>query len=186
MTNNIEQIRAFHELYKSGVITEEEFEFEKKKFLISKEEKIVAPIKNVSPPREAAPAIVQQSKELEIGVRNSYRWIFIPVGFFALILIWFTIKSLNAKETEPSYTNSSNSNSFHSNSTTSYSQSEQISIDAYRKGYSDGQMAYGLPASETASAYESYLAHGYNFSSADVTVYEMGYNDGMYGRTPEY
>ena len=65
-------------------------------------------------------------------------------------------------------------------------QSELVSIDAYKEGYSDGQMAYGLPDSETATADESYMAHGYNFSSADITVYKMGYNDGMYGRTKQY
>lgn len=79
-----------------------------------------------------------------------------------------------------------NQSNYGGNSSSNYSQSEQVSIDAYRKGYSDGQMAYGLPASETASADESLMAHGYSFSSADVAVYRMGYNDGMYGRTAQY
>ena len=77
-------------------------------------------------------------------------------------------------------------NSYSSSSSENYSQSEQFSIEAYRKGYNDGQMAYGLSASESATADESYMAHGYNFSSADVVVYKMGYNDGMYGRPQQY
>lgn len=66
------------------------------------------------------------------------------------------------------------------------SESEEASKKVYRQGYSDGQMGYGLPSSEVASAMESYMAHGYNFSSADIAVYEMGYNDGLYGGSKQY
>ena len=62
----------------------------------------------------------------------------------------------------------------------------ETSKKAYRQGYSDGQTGYGLPASSTASAYEYYMAYGYNFSQADYNVYVMGYNDGLYGRTKQY
>lgn len=68
----------------------------------------------------------------------------------------------------------------------SYNQSEQVSINAYRKGYNDGQMAFGLPSSESATVDESYMAHGYQFSKADYYVYRSGYNDGKYGRAPQY
>ena len=64
--------------------------------------------------------------------------------------------------------------------------SEETSKKVYRQGYSDGQTGYGLPVSERASASEFYMARGYNFSSADYYVYEMGYNDGVYGRSKQY
>lgn len=63
---------------------------------------------------------------------------------------------------------------------------KETSKKIYRQGYSDGQMGYGLPAHERATAYESYMANGYNFSSADIAVYEMGYNDAISGKTAEY
>ena len=59
--------------------------------------------------------------------------------------------------------------------------SEETSKKVYRQGYSDGQTGYGLPASDRASANEFYMSRGYNFSSADYYVYEMGFNDGVYG-----
>ena len=68
----------------------------------------------------------------------------------------------------------------------SSSASLEASKKAYIQGYSDGQTGYGLPASSTASAYEYYMAYGYNFSKADYNVYVMGYNDGLYGRTKQY
>lgn len=77
-------------------------------------------------------------------------------------------------------------NNTNNNSSNNFSNGEQESIRAYRAGYSDGQMGYGLSATETATADESYMAHGYNFSYADVAVYKMGYSDGMYGRTQQY
>jgi len=83
--------------------------------------------------------------------------------------------------------NSPSSDSSSSTSTTnSNNSSEETSKRVYRRGYSDGQTAYGLPASSRASAYEFYLSRGYNYSSADYYVYEMGYNDGMYGRSKQY
>jgi hypothetical protein len=64
--------------------------------------------------------------------------------------------------------------------------SEETSKKVYRQGYSDGQTGYGLPASERGSASEFYMSRGYNYSSADYYVYEMGYNDGVYGRSKKY
>ena len=52
----------------------------------------------------------------------------------------------------------------------------------YNLGYSDGQMAFGLPASDRASAFEVHMAKGYNFSKIDYLVYKMGYDDGQFGR----
>jgi len=66
------------------------------------------------------------------------------------------------------------------------SSSEETSIKAYRQGYSDGKTGYGLPAYERVSAYEFYMSRGYNYSKADYYVYEMGYNDGVYGRNKKY
>ena len=80
----------------------------------------------------------------------------------------------------------SNSSSNSSSSSSSSSKGLETSKKAYRQGYSDGQTGYGLPASSTASAYEYYMAYGYNFSQADYNVYVMGYNDGLYGRTKQY
>ena len=64
--------------------------------------------------------------------------------------------------------------------------SEETSKKVYRQGYSDGQTGYGLPASERGSASEFYMSRGYNYSSPDYYVYEMGYNDGVYGRSKKY
>ena len=64
--------------------------------------------------------------------------------------------------------------------------SEETSKKVYRQGYSDGQTGYGLPASERGSASDFYMSRGYNYSSADYYVYEMGYNDGVYGRNKKY
>ncbi|MBM3206837.1 MAG: hypothetical protein FJZ43_04430 [Candidatus Staskawiczbacteria bacterium] len=72
------------------------------------------------------------------------------------------------------------------NTKTNNNASEETSKKVYRQGYSDGQTGYGLPASDRASAYEFYMSRGYNFSSADYYVYEMGYNDGVYGSTKKY
>jgi hypothetical protein len=44
----------------------------------------------------------------------------------------------------------------------------------------------GLPASSRATAFEYYMAKGYNYSKADYNVYVMGYKDGLYGRTKKY
>ncbi len=81
---------------------------------------------------------------------------------------------------------SSSRTSSNINNGSSNDESLETSKKAYRQGYADGQTAYGLPASESASAYEFYLAKGYNFSSADYNVYVMGYNDGMYGKSKQY
>lgn len=77
-------------------------------------------------------------------------------------------------------------NESETNTETNYNASEETSKKVYRQGYSDGQTGYGLPASQRASAYEFYMSRGYNFSSADYYVYEMGYNDGVYGRSKQY
>ena len=86
--------------------------------------------------------------------------------------------------------NSGNNNSGVSNSSSNSSSSSSKGLETskkvYRQGYSDGQTGYGLPASSQASAYDYYLAYGYNYSQADYYVYVSGYNDGLYGRTKEY
>ena len=109
--------------------------------------------------------------------------------FLLAIPAALTITGCNEKDgainTNTKSNTESNTNT-ESNSTNHNNESEETSKNAYRQGYSDGQMGFGLPASDRASAMESYMAHGYNFSSADVYVYEMGYNDGMYGRSKQY
>jgi hypothetical protein len=82
--------------------------------------------------------------------------------------------------------NESNSSSGETDNSNNNSSSEETSKEVYRQGYADGQMGYGLPASETATAMESYMAHSYNFSSADIPVYVMGYNDAITGKAAEY
>ena len=106
------------------------------------------------------------------------RWI--ATGVVAVMLI------ANSGNNNSGVSNSSNSSSGVSNSSNSSSAGLETSKKAYRQGYSDGQTGYGLPASSTASAYEYYMAYGYNFSQADYNVYVMGYNDGLYGRTKQY
>ncbi len=102
------------------------------------------------------------------------RWI--VTGVLALVVI------ANAGKNE----NGGSSNNSNTNLSTNNNASEEVSKKAYRAGYNDGQMGYGLPASERATAMESYMAHNYNFSSADIPVYEMGYNDAVSGKSSEY
>ena len=102
------------------------------------------------------------------------RWI--VTGVLALVVI------ANAGKNE----NGGSSNNSNTNSSTNDNSSEETSKKVYRQGYSDGQTGYGLPASDRASASEFYMSRGYNFSSADYYVYEMGYNDGVYGRSKKY
>ena len=83
-------------------------------------------------------------------------------------------------------TSSSNTETNTETETNNNNASEEASKKVYRQGYSDGQTGYGLPASDRASAYEFYMSRGYNFSSADYPVYEMGYNHGVYGRSKQY
>lgn len=82
--------------------------------------------------------------------------------------------------------NSTNSSSTENSSINSSNASLETSKKVYRQGYADGKTGYGLPASERASAREFYMARGYNFSKADYSVYKMGYNDGVYGRSEKY
>jgi hypothetical protein len=91
------------------------------------------------------------------------------------IVVFFYIFSSSDSETNTETNTETNNNA-----------SEETSKKVYRQGYSDGQTGYGLPASDRASANEFYMSRGYNFSSADYYVYEMGYNDGVYGRTKKY
>lgn len=91
------------------------------------------------------------------------------------IVVFFYIFSSSDSETNTETNTETNNNA-----------SEETSKKVYRQGYSDGQTGYGLPASDRASAYEFYMSRGYNFSSADYPVYEMGYNDGVYGRSKQY
>jgi hypothetical protein len=107
-----------------------------------------------------------------------------PLKFIliAIVIIGLSI-NIGSKIGTSLRSDDANSNSTNSNSN---SASEEVSKKAYRAGYNDGQMGYGLPASERATAMESYLAHNYNFSSADIPVYEMGYNDAVSGKSSEY
>ena len=100
----------------------------------------------------------------------------------AFAVAGFLFIAFGSDDEEKKSSSSSNSSSSSSRS----NESEETSKKVYRQGYSDGQTGYGLPASERASAYEFYMSRGYNFSSADYPVYEMGYNDGMYGRSKQY
>jgi hypothetical protein len=109
----------------------------------------------------------------------------IPVLVGALVF-FYIIKTYGGNTNAESNTNTEANTNTESNSVNNNNESEETSKNVYRQGYSDGQMGFGLPASDRASAMESYMAHGYNFSSADVYVYEMGYNDGMYGRSKQY
>ena len=84
----------------------------------------------------------------------------------------------SAEKTETNTTNNDESEAV--------SKSEEVSKRAYRQGYSDGQTGYGLPAYERASASEFYMSRGYSYSTEDYYVYEMGYNDGVYGRSKQY
>lgn len=93
-----------------------------------------------------------------------------------IIVVFFVFKQTNNSSKGNNSTNSSINNSA----------SEELSKKAYRAGYNDGQRGNGLPASERATAMESYMAHNYNFSSADIPVYEMGYNDAISGKSAEY
>lgn len=77
-------------------------------------------------------------------------------------------------------------NSVENKSSSQLSESEAKSIEAYNNGYNDGQDGYGLSASETASADESYMAHSYNYSRPDIIVYKMGYYDGLAGSPKKY
>jgi len=85
---------------------------------------------------------------------------------------------------------SSSSTSKSKSSSTSTSSNKDASLEeskrVYNLGYDDGQMAYGLPASQRASAFEVHMAKGYNFSKLDYNIYVMGYKDGQYGRKRKY
>jgi hypothetical protein len=114
------------------------------------------------------------------------------VGSF--LFLAFGSEDSKSKSSEANDTTNTNVESNESNSnneenddnSNDNSSSEETSKQVYRTGYADGQMGYGLPASETATAMESYMAHGYNFSSADVAVYVMGYNDALTGQPAAY
>tara|TARA_B100001758_G_C18314118_1_gene559513 strand:- start:183 stop:881 length:699 start_codon:yes stop_codon:yes gene_type:complete len=93
-----------------------------------------------------------------------------------------TFNKTSSSESESSGSGSESSSESNSGS----SSSEEASKNAYRQGYSDGKTGYGLPAYERVSASEFYMSRGYNYSKADYYVYEMGYNDGVYGRNKKY
>jgi hypothetical protein len=98
------------------------------------------------------------------------RWI--VTGVFALMVIANASNS-NSNNLE----NSSNSNSTENN------QSEEISKQAYRVGYADGQLNYGEP---NPPSYQYFLASHPEITGADQTVYQMGYNDGLQGNPQQY
>ena len=103
------------------------------------------------------------------------------------VIILLVLANAGNKNKRGGSDNSSNYNTeSNSENNSGSSESEEVSKDVYRQGYADGQTGYGLPASERASASEFYMSRGYNFSSADYPVYEMGYNDGVYGNPKQY
>ena len=94
-----------------------------------------------------------------------------------------TIETSSCEDTSSSTSKSkSSSTSTSSNKDASLEESKRV----YNLGYDDGQMAYGLPASQRASAFEVHMVKGYNFSKLDYKVYVMGYKDGQFGRKRKY
>ena len=103
-----------------------------------------------------------------------------------------TIETSSCEDTSSSTSKSKSSSTSKSTSkskrsSTSTSSNKDASLEeskrVYNLGYDDGQMAYGLPASQSASASEVYMAKGYNFSKLDYIIYVQGYKDGQFGRT---
>ena len=102
-----------------------------------------------------------------------------------------TIETSSCEDTSSSTSKSkSSSTSKSKSSSTSTSSNKDASLEeskrVYNLGYDDGQMAYGLPASQRASAFEVHMVKGYNFSKLDYKVYVMGYKDGQFGRKRKY
>jgi len=97
-----------------------------------------------------------------------------------------TSKSSSISKSTSTSSNKDTSSSTSKSSSTSNSSNKDTSLEeskrAYNLGYDDGQMAYGLPASQRASAFEVHMVKGYNFSKIDYLVYKMGYDDAQYGR----
>ncbi len=116
-------------------------------------------------------------KYLKINFSNSDNKL---IFRFVVVFLIFMLVAVIYKNQTPSKTNNE------TNSISNRSSSEETSKQVYRQGYSDGQTAAGLLSSERVSAYEYYMSRGYNFSRADYYVYEMGYNDGVYGRNKQY
>ncbi|MDO5510143.1 MAG: hypothetical protein Q4F57_05565 [Weeksellaceae bacterium] len=67
-----------------------------------------------------------------------------------------------------------------------YTESEKVSSKAYRDGYRDGKMGYGLPLYQTATADEAFMLNGYKYSTEDYYVYVSGYNHGLNGLPSKY
>lgn len=96
------------------------------------------------------------------------RWI--VTGVFALAVI------ANANGNKSS--NSSNNDSSPANDA-----SLEVSKKAYRAGYQDGSLNSGDPS---APSYQYFLGNHQDINGADVSVYKMGYEDAVLGKSAEY
>ncbi|MCF8416370.1 MAG: hypothetical protein K9G40_09015 [Crocinitomicaceae bacterium] len=126
-----------------------------------------------------------ETKKSSLGLKY-----ILPITF-GLGVFFFVLYTINSSSSDTNIPESKGSTETSPQAPTesspqSPSESEEASKKAYRAGYNDGKMGFGLPASERATAMESYLANNYNFSSADIPVYEMGYNDAIYGKSAQY
>lgn len=174
--DRIELLKELHQAMQDNIISQEDFDAIKPKLLNTVENNHIDFFDSE-----------EKEENYYISSNDKIRRILAVVLLAALFLIPYMIishqsKSSNWTENQKTY----NSSFDNPQSSSDYSQSERVSIEAYRNGYRDGQYAYGLPASSTATAEESYMAHNYNYSSADIEVYKMGYYDGMYGNPQKY
>lgn len=183
MSKNTEQIRALHELFVEGIITEDEFNVKKKKLLNTSEDH-----------QRSGVSENLDSKNVTYENSSNANWILYGVPIFLFVIFLFFIlvgkseKSIhsNAQYSKGYSNKEQNEEIVRIMETQKTNNSEQVSIDAYRNGYRDGSTGYGLSPSETVTAEEYYIARGYNYSEADLQVYKMGYYDGMYGRSQRY
>jgi hypothetical protein len=126
-----------------------------------------------------------ETKKSSLGLKYILP-ITVGLGVFFFVLYAISSSSTNTNNPEPNGSTETSPNVPTESVPQEPNESEEASKKAYRAGYNDGKMGFGLPASERATAMESYLANNYNFSSADIPVYEMGYNDAIYGKSAQY
>ena len=121
--------------------------------------------------------LVDKYGEVDLDSKASSAGLKYVLPILVGVVVFFYIFNTSSSDTSSS-TSKSSSTSNSSNKDTSLEESKR----AYNLGYDDGQMAYGLPASQRASAFEVHMVKGYNFSKIDYLVYKMGYDDAQYGR----
>lgn len=137
MSNNIDQLRAFHELYKTGVITKEDFELQKEKFLTPKVEKAYEKVEQVSV-RTEQEEVKQISPNDNTGFFSLILWNILPIGFLGIAFFLTTKNGISSTEnthSSPYSSNSNKTNSFSSydNSITNYNRcSEPDQRGSYR------------------------------------------------------